>query len=154
MPAAARKLEHELAIYLHRLTLHCIHRKVFTTKNVKASYAIGRNANKRETFSRKCKGHTSNLASLQHSSHNEQSVYEQFMKISPYTFFGLFFFACRPAHYILPSYLCQYQLELTVHSILEEALNSILEEVLFLLNKPAYLIKKMLWECSVLVNCL
>lgn len=92
MPAAARKLEHELAIYLHRLTLHCIYRKVFTTKNVKASYAIGRNANKRETFSRKCKGHTSNLASLQHSSHNEQSVYEQFMKISPYTFFGLFFF--------------------------------------------------------------
>lgn len=144
MPVVAGKIEHKLAIYLHRLTLHCIERIVFTTKNLKASYAIGGNANKRGMFSRKCKGHTSNLASLQHSSHKEQSFYEQFMKVSPHTFSGLFF-PCRSAHYTLLSYLCQCQLELIVQSVLDKALNSIPDEVLFLQNKPAYLIKKMHW---------
>lgn len=153
MPAVAGKLEHKLAIYLHRLTLHCRYRKVFTTKNVKASYATGGNDNKREMFSRKCKGHASNLASLQHWPHQEQSIYEQLMKISPYTFSGLFF-PRRPAHYILLSYICQYQLELIVHRILEETLNSIPDEVFFSQNKPAYLIKKVQWKCLVLVNCL
>lgn len=62
MPAAARKLEHKLAICLHRLTLHWIYRKVVATENVKASNTIGGNANKQEMFSRKCKGHISNLA--------------------------------------------------------------------------------------------
>lgn len=78
MLAVVGKLEHNLVIYLHRLNLHCLYRKVFTTKkkNVKAAYAIGGNANKREMFSRKCRGHTSNFASLQHSSHKEQSIYE------------------------------------------------------------------------------
>jgi len=81
MPAVAGKLEHKLATSLHRLTVHCIYRKVFTTKNVKASYGIDGNANKREMFSRKRKGRTSNLASPQHSSHKEKSTYKQFMKM-------------------------------------------------------------------------
>lgn len=84
MPAVSGKLEHKLAIYLHRPALHCIYREVFMSKrNKKAFYAIGINAKKREMFW-KWKSHTSNFDSLQQCSYKEQSIFKQLMKMSSY----------------------------------------------------------------------